>query len=62
MEKKVLGITVTKKDSRGPLILEVNSYTGLERSEGPTGVNVATEIIKFVVESVVKKTSKREKQ
>jgi ribosomal protein S6--L-glutamate ligase len=62
MEKKVLGIAVTKIDSRGPLILEVNSYTGLERSEGTTSVNVATEIIKFVFESVVKKTSKREKQ
>jgi len=49
---KVLGIEITKIDSRGPLILEVNSYTELERIEGPTGVNVATEIIKFVVEPV----------
>jgi ribosomal protein S6--L-glutamate ligase len=62
MEKKVLGIAVNKIDSSGPLILEVNSYTGLERSEGTTSVNVATEIIKFIMESVVKKTSKREKQ
>lgn len=62
MEKKVLGIAVNKIDSRGPLILEVNSYSGLVRSEGTTSVNVATEIIKFIMESVVKKTSKREKQ
>ncbi len=62
MEKEVLGIAVIKIDSRGPLILEVNNYTELERSEGTTSVNVATEIIKFVFESVVKKTSKREKQ
>jgi hypothetical protein len=62
MEKKVLGIAVTHVDSRGTLILEVNSYTGLERSKGTIRVNVATEIIKFRGESVVKKTSKREKQ
>ncbi len=58
---KVLGIEITKIDSRGPLILEVNRYTGLERIEGPTGVNVATEIIKFVLEPVVKKRQNEKK-
>ncbi len=63
---KALGLDVAGVDmlqsARGPLILEVNSSPGLEGIEGATGVNVAAEIIKFVVESVVKKTSKREKQ
>jgi ribosomal protein S6--L-glutamate ligase len=63
---KALGLDVAGVDmlqsARGPLILEVNSSPGLEGIEGATGVNVASEIIKFVVESVVKKTSKREKQ
>ena len=63
---KALGLDVAGVDmlqsARGPLILEVNSSPGLEGIEGTTGVNVAAEIIKFVVESVVKKTSKREKQ
>jgi ribosomal protein S6--L-glutamate ligase len=61
---KALGLDVAGVDmlqsARGPLILEVNSSPGLEGIEGATGVNVAAEIIKFVVESVVKKTSKRE--
>jgi ribosomal protein S6--L-glutamate ligase len=63
---KALGLDVAGVDmlqsARGPLILEVNSSPGLEGIEGATGVNVAAEIIKFVVDSVVKKTSKREKQ
>ena len=63
---KALGLDVAGVDmlqsARGPLILEVNSSPGLEGIEGTTGINVAAEIIKFVVESVVKKTSKREKQ
>ncbi|MCM0060006.1 MAG: 30S ribosomal protein S6--L-glutamate ligase [Algoriphagus sp.] len=63
---KALGLDVAGVDmlqsARGPLILEVNSSPGLEGIEGATGVNVAAEIINFVVESVVKKTSKREKQ
>jgi ribosomal protein S6--L-glutamate ligase len=63
---KALGLDVAGVDmlqsARGPLILEVNSSPGLEGIEGATGVNVAAEIIKFVVESVVKKSLKREKQ
>lgn len=63
---KALGLDVAGVDmlqsERGPLILEVNSSPGLEGIEGATGVNVAAEIIKFVVNSVVKKSSKREKQ
>jgi ribosomal protein S6--L-glutamate ligase len=63
---KALGLDVAGVDMlqslRGPLILEVNSSPGLEGIEGATGVNVAAEIIKFVVDSVVKKSLKREKQ
>ncbi len=63
---RALGLDVAGVDmlqsARGPLVLEVNSSPGLEGIEGATGVNVAAEIIRFVVESVVKKTSKREKQ
>ena len=63
---RALGLDVAGVDmlqsARGPLILEVNSSPGLEGIEGATGVNVAAEIIKFVVESVVKKTSKRDNQ
>jgi ribosomal protein S6--L-glutamate ligase len=63
---KALGLDVAGVDMlqslRGPLILEVNSSPGLEGIEGATGVNVAAKIIKFVVDSVVKKSLKREKQ
>ncbi len=63
---KALGLDVAGVDmlqsTRGPLILEVNSSPGLEGIEGATGVNVAAEIVKFVVDSVVKKSLKREKQ
>jgi ribosomal protein S6--L-glutamate ligase len=63
---KDLGLDVAGVDmlqsARGPLILEVNSSPGLEGIEGATGVNVAAEIVKFVVDSVVKKSLKREKQ
>jgi ribosomal protein S6--L-glutamate ligase len=63
---KALGLDVAGVDMlqslRGPLILEVNSSPGLEGIEGATGVNVAAEIIKFVVDTVVKKSLKREKQ
>lgn len=63
---KALGLDVAGVDmlqsARGPLILEVNSSPGLEGIEGATGVNVAAEIIKFVVDTVVKKSLKREKQ
>jgi ribosomal protein S6--L-glutamate ligase len=63
---KALGLDVAGVDllqsDRGPLILEVNSSPGLEGIEGATGINVAAEIIKFVEESVAKKSSNREKQ
>ena len=53
---KALGLDVAGVDmlqsARGPLILEVNSSPGLEGIEGATGVNVAAEIVKFVVDSV----------
>lgn len=63
---KALGLDVAGVDmlqsARGPLILEVNSSPGLEGIEGATGINIAAEIVKFVVDSVLKKSSKRENQ
>ena len=63
---KALGLDVAGVDmlqsARGPLILEVNSSPGLEGIEGATGVNIAAEIIQFVVDTVVRKSLKREKQ
>lgn len=63
---KALGLDVAGVDmlqsAHGPLILEVNSSPGLEGIEGATGINIVAEIIKFVVDSVVKKSLKREKQ
>lgn len=63
---EALGLDVAGVDmlqsARGPLILEVNSSPGLEGIEGATGVNVAAEIIQFVVDTVVRKSLKREKQ
>ncbi len=63
---KALGLDVAGVDmlqsDRGPLILEVNSSPGLEGIEGATGINIAAEIVNFVVESVLKKSSKRENQ
>lgn len=63
---KALGLDVAGVDmlqsDRGPLILEVNSSPGLEGIEGATGINIAAEIVKFVVDSVLKKSSKRENQ
>ena len=63
---KALGLDVAGVDmlqsDRGPLILEVNSSPGLEGIEGATGINIAAEIVNFVVDSVLKKSSKRENQ
>ena len=63
---EALGLDVAGVDmlqsARGPLILEVNSSPGLEGIEGATGVNIAAEIIQFVVDTVVRKSLKREKQ
>ncbi len=63
---KALGLDVAGVDllqsDRGPLILEVNSSPGLEGIEGATGINIAAEIVNFVVSSVLKKSSKRENQ
>jgi len=63
---KALGLDVAGVDmlqsDRGPLILEVNSSPGLEGIESATGINIAAEIVNFVVESVLKKSSKRENQ
>lgn len=43
----VAGIDIVRSD-RGPLIMEVNASPGLEGIEKSTGVDVASEIIKFI--------------
>ncbi len=52
---RALGLHVAGVDmlqsSRGPLILEVNSSPGLKGVEKTTGIDVATEIIKYVEEN-----------
>jgi ribosomal protein S6--L-glutamate ligase len=62
---KALGLDVAGVDmlqsDRGALILEVNSSPGLEGIEQATGINIAGEIIKYVVEGVNQKSSKRDK-
>jgi ribosomal protein S6--L-glutamate ligase len=41
--------------SRGPLLLEVNSSPGLEGIEQVTQIDIATEIIRFLEQSAVRK-------
>jgi ribosomal protein S6--L-glutamate ligase len=53
---KVMGLGVAGVDmlqsARGPLILEVNSSPGLEGIEGATGMDIASQIIKYVERNV----------
>ncbi|WP_194976129.1 30S ribosomal protein S6--L-glutamate ligase [Aquiflexum lacus] len=61
---KALGLAIAGVDllqsERGPLILEVNSSPGLEGIEKATGINIASEIVKYIEESVEKKIKKKE--
>jgi ribosomal protein S6--L-glutamate ligase len=61
---KALGLDIAGVDllqsERGPLILEVNSSPGLEGIEKATGINIASEIVKYIEESVEKKIKKKE--
>lgn len=60
---KALGLDIAGVDmlqsDRGPLILEVNSSPGLEGIEKATGINIASKIVEYIEDSVMKKTSKR---
>ncbi len=47
----VAGIDIVRSN-RGPMIMEVNASPGLEGIEKTTGVDVATEIIKFIEKSI----------
>lgn len=55
---KALGLQVAGVDmlrsKRGPLVIEVNSSPGLEGVEKYSGVDVATEIIKYIEENIHK--------
>ena len=52
MAAKVLGLSVAGVDliqsNRGSLVLEVNSSPGLEGIEKASGIDVATEILKYL--------------
>ena len=52
----VAGVDIVRSN-RGPLIMEVNASPGLEGIEKTTGIDVASEIIKFI-ESGVDDTDK----
>lgn len=54
------GIDIVRS-TRGPLIMEVNASPGLEGIEKTTGIDVATEIIKFI-ESGLDDTGKERKR
>ncbi|MDX5480016.1 30S ribosomal protein S6--L-glutamate ligase [Fontibacter flavus] len=60
---KALGLDIAGVDmlqsERGPLILEVNSSPGLEGIEKATGIDIAGEIVKYIEESVNKRSTKR---
>lgn len=60
---KALGLDIAGVDmlqsERGPLILEVNSSPGLEGIEKATGIDIAGEIVKYIEESVTKRSTKR---
>src|SRR3990167_1785791 len=55
----VAGVDIVRSN-RGPLIMEVNASPGLEGIERATGVDVATEIIKFI-ESGISRNHKERK-
>jgi ribosomal protein S6--L-glutamate ligase len=56
---RVMGLNVAGVDllrsRRGPLVLEVNSSPGLEGIESATGVDVAGEVIEYIVRRVRKR-------
>jgi ribosomal protein S6--L-glutamate ligase len=58
---RVMGLNVAGVDllrsKRGPLVLEVNSSPGLEGIEAATGIDVAGEVIEYLVRRVRKRRS-----
>ena len=61
---RVMGLNVAGVDllrsQRGPLVLEVNSSPGLEGIEAATRVDVAGEIIEYIVRRVLKRKQQRQ--
>jgi ribosomal protein S6--L-glutamate ligase len=59
---RALGLDIAGVDmlqsERGPLVLEVNSSPGLEGVERVTGVDVATKIIEYIEDNVLKPRAK----
>jgi ribosomal protein S6--L-glutamate ligase len=58
MSLNVAGVDLLRS-RRGPLVLEVNSSPGLEGIESATGVDVAGEIIEYIVRRVRKRKASR---
>ena len=60
---RVMGLNVAGVDllrsRRGPLVLEVNSSPGLEGIEAATGVDVAGEVIEYLVRRVRKRKARK---
>jgi len=63
---KAIGLNIAGVDiirsNRGPLIMEVNASPGIEGIEKATGIDVATEIIRFVEAEACKKKSRSRKK
>ncbi|MBO6517603.1 MAG: 30S ribosomal protein S6--L-glutamate ligase [Bacteroidia bacterium] len=54
----IAGVDMLRSD-RGPLIIEVNSSPGLEGIETATGIDIASEIIKYIERSISLSVRKR---
>jgi ribosomal protein S6--L-glutamate ligase len=54
----VAGVDLIRSD-RGPLVLEVNASPGLEGIEQASGVDVASEIVRYVAQHIRRKPTKQ---
>jgi ribosomal protein S6--L-glutamate ligase len=63
---QIIGLNVAGVDivqsNRGPLIMEVNASPGLEGIEKTTGIDVASEIIKFIETGIDNSSKGKERQ
>lgn len=55
---KIAGVDMLRSD-RGPLVIDVNSSPGLEGIEKATGIDIASEVIKYIERSIKQPVSKR---
>ena len=47
------------RSDRGPLVIDVNSSPGLEGIEKATGIDIASEVIKYIERSIKQPVRKR---